>query len=140
MEQTCTLHLQVKRMKHEELSACQGQLQTAVREVSSQLLSGARTPAFDVSLMPVGASLVCSMRLQFQTHDDAISAAGVADRIAEFAEETVSTQAGTKKRSWQLLERVLSRTCAAWQSVEGEQQQLARLQKECKVLQTELAC
>lgn len=95
-----TRYREVQRMKHEELSTCESQLQAAIREVSLQLLSGGAT---------------------------------------DLAEEDGTSQAGSNKRSWQLLERVLSRTCAAWQSAEGEQQQLARLQKECKVLQTELA-
>jgi hypothetical protein len=40
------------------------------------------------------------------------------------------------KRSWVLLERVLARTCAAWQEVDADQQERMNLQQDQLALVT----
>lgn len=43
------------------------------------------------------------------------------------------------ERSWHLLEKVLARTCDAWQVLDAEEQQLARLRNEVSMLNAAVA-
>lgn len=60
--------------------------------------------------------------------------AAVSGNDAAAASSSAGTDAAVG-RSWQLLEKVLTRTCAAWQIVEAEELQLAKLQKQQAVLE-----
>ena len=61
-------------------------------------------------------------------------AAGFCDGELALASRTESP--ATSKRSWVLLEKVLARTCAAWQDVDADQQQFIHLQREHLALTT----
>lgn len=66
----------------------------------------------------------------WEDHD----AAGLCDGELVLA-SCMESPAGSK-RSWVLLEKVLARTCAAWQDVEADQQQLMTLQQKHLALMT----
>ena len=54
----------------------------------------------------------------------------------ELALASCTGSSASSKRSWVLLEKVLARTCAAWQEVDADQQQLMNLQQEHLALMT----
>lgn len=65
--------------------------------------------------------------------------AGILSNDALTTASSAGAAAGNQ-RSWQLLEKVLTRTCAAWQSVDAVEQQLVHLQKQQAVLEMGAPC
>lgn len=147
-------------MKEEELSALNADLDLTTKQIITSLTGPSHShslrdpppppPGLPRPTPPVcaGIGFVCSIAESFGVFTVAFCAqiihaskkrelAGtVSAARAGYAAGVVRGGAGSGQRPWAMLERVLTRTCDAWQGIHSDRKQLDRLHAETNSLGT----